>query len=78
MQASVQLAAGRVPADFDALTERLAAALRPLLQPVDALIVHNVFTKQFNLPLTAALDQLLDAARPAHPLRWLQAVGHRP
>ena len=70
MQASVQLAAGQVPADFDALTERLAAALRPLLQPVDALIVHNVFTKQFNLPLTTALNQLLDDGTIRRCIAW--------
>lgn len=68
--ASAQLALGRVPADFADLTGRLAAALRPLLAPMDALIVHNVFTKQFNLPLTAALDQLLDDGTIRRCIAW--------
>ncbi|MEZ4769318.1 MAG: glycosyltransferase family 4 protein [Caldilineales bacterium] len=70
MAASAQLADGQIPASFDELPGRLAAALRPLLEPVDALIVHNVFTKQFNLPLTAALDRLLDDGTIRRCIAW--------
>jgi glycosyltransferase involved in cell wall biosynthesis len=67
---STALAAGRVPADFDQIAGRLAADLEPLLAPLDALIVHNVFTKQFNLPLTAALFRLLDAGAIQRCIAW--------
>ncbi len=70
LAASAELAQGRVPADFPALVDDLAARLGPLLQPMDAVIVHNVFTKQFNLPLTAALDRLLDQDVIRHCIAW--------
>jgi glycosyltransferase involved in cell wall biosynthesis len=44
--------------------------LAPVLAPLDALIVHNVFTKHFNLPLTAALDHLLDEGVIRHCIAW--------
>ena len=69
-RASEQLARGRVPEDFDALRDRLVERLAPHLQGIDALIVHNVFTKHFNLPLTAALDQLLDRPGAPHCIAW--------
>ncbi len=69
-EASTLLASGRVPANFAALTRRLVDALRPILEPMDAVIVHNVFTKQFNLPLTAALDELLDAGVIRQCIAW--------
>jgi mannosylglucosylglycerate synthase len=47
---TAQLVAGHLPADFEQATSDLAAALAPLLAPLDALIIHNVFSKQFNLP----------------------------
>ncbi|MCB0235976.1 MAG: hypothetical protein KDG58_17455, partial [Anaerolineae bacterium] len=65
-EASALLASGKVPTNFAELSGRLVAALHLLLEPMDAVIVHNVFTKQFNLPLTAALDQLLDAGVIRH------------
>ncbi|MCB0002979.1 MAG: hypothetical protein KDH86_10560, partial [Anaerolineae bacterium] len=69
-EASALLASGKVPTNFAELSGRLVAALHLLLEPMDAVIVHNVFTKQFNLPLTAALDQLLDAGVIRHCIAW--------
>ncbi len=69
-EVSTQLVRGQVPANFEELTGLLAAALRPVVQPMDAVIVHNVFTKQFNLPLTAALDRLLEEGVITHCLAW--------
>jgi glycosyltransferase involved in cell wall biosynthesis len=37
---------------------------------MDVLIVHNVFTKHFNLPLTAALFRLLDQGTIRHCIAW--------
>lgn len=59
LEISRQLEEGRVPSSFEGMVARLGEALSPLLAPLDLLIVHNVFTKHFNLPLTAALFQLL-------------------
>lgn len=60
LELSQELEQGRVPPAFKGMVARLAERLAPLLRPLDLLIVHNVFTKHFNLPLTAALFRLLD------------------
>ena len=48
----------------------LAQTLAPILSRCDHVIVHNVFTKHFNLPLTAALFNLLDTHVLQHCLAW--------
>ncbi len=65
-----QLEQGRVPPGFEAVRERLGETLAPILSRFDHLIVHNVFTKHFNLPLTAALDRLLDRDGFPHCIAW--------
>jgi glycosyltransferase involved in cell wall biosynthesis len=60
-----ELDAGRVPADFAALTAATVAALRPALAELDVLIAHNVASLHKNLALTAALHQL--SAEPDMP-----------
>jgi glycosyltransferase involved in cell wall biosynthesis len=67
---SAQLDQGRVPLDFEAMTSRLSTSLGPVLSRFDNLIVHNVFTKHFNLPLTAALCRLLDEGGIPHCIAW--------
>lgn len=54
------LGQGQVPVGFEAAASALADQLGPLLATYDRVLVHNVFTKHFNLPLTAALHRLLD------------------
>jgi glycosyltransferase involved in cell wall biosynthesis len=70
LAASATLERGEIPADFDSLTQQLLAALRPLLPRFNNLIVHNVFTKEFNLPLTAALWKLLDDGMVNNCIAW--------
>ena len=70
LAASRLLEAGDVPDDFEALVELLSKALRSLLAQMDNVIVHNIFTKHFNLPLTAALHRLLDADAIRHGIAW--------
>jgi glycosyltransferase involved in cell wall biosynthesis len=70
MSAALEL--GCVPADFGTMATGLAQTLAPILSRCDHVIVHNVFTKHFNLPLTAALFDLLDA----HGLRQCIAWCH--
>jgi glycosyltransferase involved in cell wall biosynthesis len=69
-EASALLERGEVPSNFDDLVNQLIAALTPTISQFDALIIHNVFTKHFNLPLTAALYYLLEADRLQHCIAW--------
>ena len=70
LELSEQLKEGRVPAGLDAFSESLARGLRPLLGAFDNLIVHNVLSKDFNLPLTVALFRLLEAGALPHLVSW--------
>jgi mannosylglucosylglycerate synthase len=67
---SQELEQGRVPPDFEKMVAQLAEMLTPVLQPFDVLIVHNVLTKHFNLPLTAALFRLLDQGLIQRCVAW--------
>jgi len=60
LRASQELEQGRIPASFEQLTGLLQEKLTSILAGFDRLIVHNVFTKHFNLPLTVAILRLLD------------------
>ena len=61
---------GEVPPEFAAQRDQIAAALDQALADIDVLIVHNVMTMHFNLPLTAALHQLLEAHRLPPCIAW--------
>ncbi len=67
---NVQLEKGEVPSSFDNMVEDLVKELAPILSRFDNLIVHNIFTKHFHLPLTVALHRLLDAGRVRHCIAW--------
>jgi glycosyltransferase involved in cell wall biosynthesis len=67
---TAELEQGTVPQGFESMTSRLRSALAAALDPADTVIVHNIFTKHFNLPLTAALYQLLDAGRIKRCIGW--------
>jgi glycosyltransferase involved in cell wall biosynthesis len=70
-----ELKDGEVSDGFEAMTERLVRALEPELARFTDLIVHNAFTKRFNLPLTAALFRLLDEDVISHCIAWCHDVG---
>ena len=70
VQISQQLELGVVPADFVPLTALLERSLLQALGSVDTVIVHNIFTKHFNLPLTAALIRLLDGGKIRNCIAW--------
>ncbi len=70
LEISAELQAGRLPAGFEDLCQRLARQLQPHLDAFDNVIVHNVLTKDFNLPLTAALFRLLEAGTLPHLIAW--------
>jgi mannosylglucosylglycerate synthase len=58
LAAKAELDAGRVPADFAALTALLTDDLRAALAGCDVLLAHNVCSLNKNLALTAALYAL--------------------
>ena len=72
LEAGRLLAQGERPENFEALKQALVERLDPALADRDVVIVHNIFGKHFNLPLTAALLDLR-VARPKQ--RWI-AWGH--
>ncbi|HTP10608.1 MAG TPA: glycosyltransferase family 4 protein [Anaerolineae bacterium] len=70
VQISSELEHGDVPEVFEVLTADLVNTLRPILRCFDHVMIHNVFTKHFNLPLTVALHQLLSEGVIQHGLAW--------
>jgi glycosyltransferase involved in cell wall biosynthesis len=69
-QLSARLEQGEVLSPFDEMVSQLVAEMMPILSRFDHVIVHNLFTKHFNLPLTAALVHLLDAGAIRHCIAW--------
>ena len=67
---NIALEAGLVPEAFDRFAEALVDSLINILDGLDILIVHNVFTKHFNLPLTAALHRMIDAGSLPRTIAW--------
>ena len=70
LQASQALEQGCLPHNFESLVQRIKALLIPALKEIDHLIVHNIFSKHFNLPLTAALFQLIEEDKIPHVIAW--------
>lgn len=67
---SNELEQGKVPSEFGQVVDTISDRLEKVLAPYQNLIVHNVFTKHFNLPLTAALVGLLDGGRLNNCIAW--------
>jgi glycosyltransferase involved in cell wall biosynthesis len=74
VELSHELEQGRVPERFEEMANGLAEKLAALLTSIDFLIVHNIFTKHFNLPLTAALFRLLDQGAIKHCMAWCHDI----
>lgn len=74
VEISRHLEAGHVPADFDTLSARLEKSLAPVLESIDMVIIHNIFTKHFNLPLTAGLMRLLDMGKITNCIAWCHDI----
>jgi len=70
------LARGQVPDAFYRLRDDIQQAIAPLLSSLEVVIAHNVLTLHKNLPLTAALYELIARQRLvplvafAHDLAW--------
>jgi len=69
-QMNASLEQGQVPDSFQHMTQQLEKRLAPVLRQFENVIVHNIFTKHFNLPLTAALHHLLDNGDIHHCIAW--------
>lgn len=67
---SQRLDAGRIPDDFEPRIVSLEQSLIPALKSVDNVIIHNIFTKHFNLALTAALVRILDQNKISNCIAW--------
>jgi len=74
-QITQQLEEGKVPPSLDEVADDLAETLESVLGRFDTLIVHNIFTKRFNLPLTVALFRLLDEAVLHNCIAWCHDIG---
>lgn len=61
---------GQVPPGWEEMVSQLVDKLRPLLAEFQVVLVHNVLTKHFNLPLTAALFRLVDEGAPWKCIGW--------
>jgi mannosylglucosylglycerate synthase len=70
LQISTALDKGQIPQEFEPMRQRLVEMLRPEMKSYDLLIVHNIFTKHFNLPLTAALFDLVNEGSIRQCLAW--------
>jgi mannosylglucosylglycerate synthase len=64
------LNSGVVPDSFEDLSRLLINRLEPVLSEFDHVIVHNILTKHFNLPLTAALFHLIKTRKIKHGVAW--------
>jgi len=69
-EAARELDQGKIPKQFEKLTAQIESKLEPVLRSIDQIIVHNVFTKHFNLPLTTALCNLLDQGKIRGCIAW--------
>lgn len=65
---------GEVPPDFSDMVQQLTEALAPILSRFENVIVHNVLTMHFNLPLTASLHSLVDSGTIQHCIAWCHDV----
>lgn len=70
-----QLAAGAIPADFEATVDRLTAELAAALEGIDVTIAHNVAALPMNLALTAALHRLAAQTGGRGFVAWQHDVG---
>jgi mannosylglucosylglycerate synthase len=70
-----QLKQGNIGLNFERWVERFVSTLEPVLHQFDNLIVHNIFSKQYNIPLTTALIRLLDERRIPNTIAWVHDIA---
>jgi glycosyltransferase involved in cell wall biosynthesis len=72
---SAELATGKIPAGYERMVNRIENALDPLLDGYRTVIFHNLFTKHFNLPLTAAVWNLIDREPHWKAIAWCHDIS---
>jgi glycosyltransferase involved in cell wall biosynthesis len=70
-----QLDAGQVPADFERFTAGLEMSMDFNLADVDIVVIHNIFTKHFNLPLSVALLRLIEKQKFKRCIAWCHDIS---
>lgn len=70
VQINNHLVEAQIPEAFSNMVKRLIDVLKPVLARYDHVIIHNVMTKHFNLPLTAALISLVEMGVIRHAIAW--------
>ncbi len=70
LKVNASLEKGQVTEGYRQLRARIKGELAEHLPRFGHLIVHNVFSKHFNLALTDALHELLDENRISHCVAW--------
>ena len=65
-----ELENGLLPYDFESVANCILDKLSQLIDAYDHIIVHNIFTKHFNLPLTVAIYKLLDRKLIRNCIAW--------
>jgi glycosyltransferase involved in cell wall biosynthesis len=61
---------GIVPDSFQEIIDEIDKHLRVLINNSDNVIIHNIFTKHFNLPLTAGLHRFVDEGIIDNCIAW--------
>ncbi len=74
VEVSTQLQTGQIPGEFELLASGLEESLAPALEGMDHVMIHNIFTKHFNLPLTAALNRMLDRGQIRYCISWCHDI----
>jgi mannosylglucosylglycerate synthase len=70
LRVNKELAKGIVSESYKALREEIKSLLLQSLIDIDNVIVHNIFSKNFNLALTEALVMLQDEGRIHNVIAW--------
>lgn len=65
-----ELEEGRVPDEFEGFVSTLLEKLKRALSKTGLIIVHNIFTKHFNLALSVALARYLEERRSLRCVAW--------
>ncbi len=70
LRISADLGEGTIPSTFQPFTRSLQKKIEPILAGFDRIIVHNVFSKHFNIPLTAALFKIAGQDKTGRWYSW--------
>lgn len=66
---------GTTPSAFRGVAQRIERILEPMVSDLDIVMIHNVLNFHFNLPLTAALYNLIDRAVIRNPVAWCHDIS---